>query len=83
MWRYQIKPFLTELESVQKLNFISTNKKLDLSCIWHIYIANDLRPTEMPAQGTDCGYRKMVLKGKKRRKTQEYHFHSPLDFANL
>ena len=29
-------------------------------------MANDLRPTEVPAQGTDCGYRKMVLKGKKK-----------------
>ena len=47
-------------------------------------MANDLRPTEVPAQDTDCGYRKMVLKGKKkRRKTQKYHSHSPLDFANL
>ena len=75
-----MKPFLTELESVQKQNFISTNKKIDLSCIWpicvyiyiyayiyiyiYIYMANDLRPTEVPAQGTDCGYRNMVLKGK-------------------
>ena len=29
---------------------------------------NDLRPTEVPSQGGDCGYRKMVLKGKKKKK---------------
>ena len=45
-------------------------------------MANDLRPTEVPAQGTDCGYRKMVPKGKKKKKkTPEISFSLSLGFC--